>query len=215
MASRSGSGIEIADPSPSELGDAAHALAAAFVDDPVWTAIGPRSRRHRVLANRAAFWGIVRGSARHGARIRVVRERAGDGIAGATIAFADGAWPLPDSASLWELPWFLAAGPIPVLRGIRDDRTLRSVHIEHPHSYLWFLGVEPGRQGRGLGRALMADLHDWAAPAGLPVYLETGTRENVAFYAALGYVELGEILMPSGAVMWRMERPGTDVTLAA
>jgi GNAT superfamily N-acetyltransferase len=91
---------------------------------------------------------------------------------------------------------------------------MRSVHIEHPHSYLWFVGVDPAAQGRGLGKALMGDLHDWADPAGLPVYLETGTRENAAFYAAHGYAELGEMHLPSGAVMWRMERPGTDTALA-
>ncbi len=68
---------------------------------------------------------------------------------------------------------------------------MRSVHIEHPHTYLWFVGVDPAAQGRGVGRALMADLHDWSDPSGLPVYLETGTRENAAFYASHGYARAG------------------------
>jgi GNAT superfamily N-acetyltransferase len=209
--------VEVSEASPGELRDVARVLAAAFVDDPVWTAIGPRARGHRAFANRAAFWGIVNGSVRHGARIRVARDPAGPagGIAGATISFADGGWPLPDSASLWELPWFFAAGPAPLARGLRDDRAMRAVHIPHPHNYLWFIGVEPAEQGRGVGRALMGDLHDWSDPSGLPIYLETGTRENAAFYASHGYDELGDLQLPSGAVMWRMERPGTDEALAA
>ncbi len=210
----SGSGLQISDPAPAELRKVATVLAAAFVDDPVWTAIGPRLRAHRAFANRAAFWGIVQGSSRHGARIRVVRDGDTGAIAGATIAFADGGWPLPESASLWEVPWFFAAGPFTLSRGLRDDRAMRAVHIEHPHAYLWFIGVEPAEQGRGAGRALMADLHEWSDPSGLSIYLETGTRENAAFYASLGYRELGEMRLPSGSVMWRLERPGTDEALA-
>ena len=38
---------------------------------------------------------------------------------------------------------------------------MRATHAEHPHDYLWFLGVEPAQQGRGIGRALMAELHEW------------------------------------------------------
>jgi GNAT superfamily N-acetyltransferase len=189
-------------------------LAAAFTDDPVWTAIGPKRRRHRAFAGRFAFWGIVNGAARHGGRIRAAREPGGEAIVAATISFPDGGWPLPDAATLWELPWLFAAGPAPVTRGLRDDRALRASHVEHPHDYVWFVGVEPAMQGRGLGRALMADVHEWVEPGGLPTYLETSRLENVAFYGSMGYAELGEVRLPSGPTMWRMERPGTDTALA-
>jgi GNAT superfamily N-acetyltransferase len=205
---------EISEPAGrSELGDVARVLAAAFIDDPVWTAIGPHRRGHRAFASRFAFWGIVNGAVRNGARIRVAREPGGSEIVGATISFADGVWPLPDSATLWELPWVLAAGPVPVARGLRDDRAMRATHIDHPHDYLWFIGVEPALHGRGIGRTLMAELHGWNEPGGLPIYLETGRRENAAFYGSMGYAELGELHLPSGALMWRMERPGTDTSL--
>ena len=197
-----------------ELGAVARVLAAAFTDDPVWSAIGPHRRGHRAFASRFAFWGIVTAAARHGARIRAAREPGGEAIIGATIAFPDGSWPLPDAATLWELPWFFVAGPLPVSRGLRDDRAMRATHAEHPHDYLWFLGVEPAQQGRGIGRALMAELHEWNRPGGLPIYLETSRRENVAFYGSMGYAELGELPLPSGPTMWRMERPGTDTALA-
>ena len=170
---------EVGPPERSELGAAGRVLAAAFVDDPVWTAIGPHRRGHRAFANRFAFWGIVQGSVRNSARIRVARSPVDGSVAGVTIAFADGAWPIPESATLWEAAWFFAAGPWTVRRGLRDDATMRRHHIEHPHNYLWFVGVDPAHQGQGIGRTLMAELHEWSEPTGLPVYLETGTPSNV------------------------------------
>lgn len=201
------SGIEVAVPGRADLGAVTNTLAEAFLDDPVWVAAGPRRRRHRALANRAAFWGIVHASHRHGARIRIARER--DAVLGATIAFAPGTWPIPDRAAVWELGWALVAGPAPLLRGLRDDRAMRAGHVTHPHTYLWFLGVAPARHGRGVGRALMAELHAESDRAAVPTYLETGTEPNLRFYRRLGYEPLGEIAMPSGARLWRMERqPG-------
>jgi ribosomal protein S18 acetylase RimI-like enzyme len=197
--------ITISTPSRGELGAIGPVLAAAFLDDPVWVASGPRRRHHRALSNRATFWGIVRASHRHGARIRIAR-RSGR-VAGATIAFEPGSWPLPDAAFAWELGWVLVAGPLPVLRGLRDDRAMRAAHIERPHLYLWFIGVEPELHGEGVGRALMGELHERSDELDLPTYLETGTPSNVRFYRSLGYEVVGELEMPSGAEMWRMERP--------
>jgi len=73
--------------------------------------------------------------------------------------------------------------------------------------YLWFLGVDPAVHSQGIGRALLADLHARSAELGVPTFLETGTRENVGFYGRLGYEEIGEIAMPSGPTMWKLERP--------
>jgi len=53
----------------------------------------------------------------------------------------------------------------------------------------------------------MADVHGCAAGLGVPTYLETGTRSNIDFYRSLGYRVEGEIEVPDGIRMWRMERP--------
>lgn len=180
-------------------------LAEAFLDDPVWSAIGPRWRPHRRIANRAAFGGILTGSRRHGARIRTARE--GEEVVGVSIAFEPGRWPIPETSAIWELGWLATAGPLPAWRGLRDDRALRAHHVTHPHMYLWFLAVAPPRHGSGVGRALLAELHAASDAAALPTYLETATPENARFYEGDGYATLGEIAMPSGPTMWRMERP--------
>ena len=108
----------------------------------MWTALGPRWRAHRRLSNRVSFAGILAGSRRGGARIRVARE--GGEVVGASVAFEPGKWPLSDGSIAWELGWVvLAAGPLPAYRGFKDDRAMRSQHVAHPHMYLWFLGSRP------------------------------------------------------------------------
>lgn len=187
-----------------EAHSAARVLGDAFLDDPVWTAIGPRLRAHRRIANRVSFAGIIAASRRQGARIRVALD--GDEVVGATVAFEPGRWPIPETSAIWELGWLAVAGPIPAWRGIRDDRAMRDHHIEHPHMYLWFLGVDLARHGTGTGRALLAELHTDADALDVPTYLETASPGNVAFYERDGYEEIGTIAMPSGPTMWRMER---------
>jgi ribosomal protein S18 acetylase RimI-like enzyme len=63
-----------------------------------------------------------------------------------------------------------------------------------PALFVENVAVLPERQGRGLGRALMAFAEEHARAAGLAeVALYTNQRmtENLRFYAALGYVETG------------------------
>lgn len=200
--------VEVRDVGRSDIGRAAAALADAFLDDPVWRAMGPRGRRHRRLASRAAFAGMLSASRRYAG---IVRGAWVDGrLEGAAIAFDGADWPLRRRAVLFELGWLLVAGPGPVRRGSRDDEAMRAVHPSYPHHYLWILGVAPAHQGRGLGRALVAPLVEASERARVPLYLETATPENLPFYGSLGFAVQGEVTLPSGPPMWLMERPAGD-----
>lgn len=197
--------IEIGPVARRETAAAARILNAALLDDPATRAIGPRRRRHRAAINPLSFAGIVAAGRRHGARVLLAR-RAGVAI-GVSIAFDPGRWPIGGSGALHELAWALAAGPLPVRRGLAFARALRNAHVSHPHHYLWFLAVAPAEQGRGAGRALLADLHRRADADALPVYLETATPANVAWYAAAGYAVIGDLRLAGGETLWRLERP--------
>lgn len=186
-------------------------LAEAFADDPGWVAIGPRWRAHRRRSNRVAFAGILAASERGGARIRFARGEASARPLGVTIAFEPGRWPLTAAPIAWGLAWALAAGPLPVRRALRDDLVMRAGHVTHPHMYLWFLAVEPAAHGRGIGRALLAELHGRSAELAVPTFLETGSEANVGFYERLGYEVIGELAMPSGTMQWKMERPAAAI----
>ncbi|HKJ36886.1 MAG TPA: GNAT family N-acetyltransferase [Solirubrobacterales bacterium] len=200
--------VSIAAPATkAEIAEVAPLLARAFLDDPVWSHVGPRRRSYRRWAGRVAFWGIVRASARNRARIRVARAEPGGPAVGATIAFEPEAWPPPERAVIWQFPWAGLAGPLPVFRGLRADGAIRAAHVTYPHLYLWYIGVEPGLQGGGVGRALMADLNARADSLGVPAYLETATRPNLRFYESLGYEVVGELTVPAyGPRLWRVER---------
>lgn len=204
-ATETGADLRIDGLGAADVEPAADVLNEAFLADPVWTSIGPRRRAHRRFANRTIFRGIVDASRRNGARARVARS--GSRVVGVSIAFVPGSWPLPQSALAYELRWLALVGPAPALRGFRNDRTIRRRHPLNPLMYLWFLGVDPQWHGRGVGRALLAEVHADSDALGLPTYLETGTERNVGFYEGDGYVVEGEVALPSGVPMWLMERP--------
>lgn len=197
-------GLDIGPARSGESRAAARVLTDAFLDDPVASAIGPRRRSHRRLISPLSFGGIVTASRRHGARVTLARR---DGaVVGVVISFDPGRWPLSDGAVVHELAWVLVAGPAPVRRAIAFDRAVRAEHVGYEHMYLWFLGVDPAAQGTGVGRALLADLHARADARGVPTYLETGTMDNVPWYGSAGYSVVGEMTLPHGGPLWRMER---------
>lgn len=87
-----------------------------------------------------------------------------------------------------------AAGQVHVLE--RGGR-LAGVIVLYPKDGCLFVenvAVDPGFQGRGLGRRLMAFAEDQARAQGLPairLYTNIHMVENLAFYGGLGYAETG------------------------
>lgn len=201
------SSFEIGTIAGGEMWATARVLARAFIDDPISSAIGPRRRAHRRVASPLSFMGVLIASHRHGGTIRAARDADG-AVLGASISFEPGSWPIPEGAAAYELGWLLLAGPAPVRRGLDFDRRIRAAHPVHPHCYLWFLAVDPAAQGRGVGRALLGELHRDSAEHEVTSYLETGKFENVAYYASNGYEVVGDLKLATGQPMWLMERPG-------
>jgi ribosomal protein S18 acetylase RimI-like enzyme len=80
-----------------------------------------------------------------------------------------------------------------------------------PSEPIWFLsvvGVDPERQGRGLGRAVIAPGLAAADEERSPAFLETQDPANVDFYESLGFEVLAELDLPAqGPKHWAMRRP--------
>jgi GNAT superfamily N-acetyltransferase len=74
------------------------------------------------------------------------------------------------------------------------------------HLRLEFFGVEPGRQGSGIGSALMEHGHRRADELGLRCYLETFTEPNVRYYERRGYEVVGEYVVGDGVPVFGMIR---------
>jgi ribosomal protein S18 acetylase RimI-like enzyme len=86
------------------------------------------------------------------------------------------------------------AGEVWVARAGEDVAGVLVLRPQPPALQLENIAVAPGRQGQGLGRALMAFAEDRARAEGLAeVVLYTNERmtENLRFYPALGYAETG------------------------
>ncbi|MEV5429911.1 GNAT family N-acetyltransferase [Streptomyces sp. NPDC052701] len=75
------------------------------------------------------------------------------------------------------------------------------------HEYLWMIGVTPGRQGEGLGTALIEPVLDRCDREGLPAYLEASSARSRRLYERLGFEPAGRPLdLPDGPRMWPMWR---------
>jgi GNAT superfamily N-acetyltransferase len=71
------------------------------------------------------------------------------------------------------------------------------------HLYLSILGVEPSRQGQGLGSALIRPMLERADVAGLPCYLDTFQPRNVPLYQKHGFkITVEEVEPNSGVRGW-------------
>lgn len=64
---------------------------------------------------------------------------------------------------------------------------LKKIHPSTPFIYLWFIGVDPAEQGKGIGTRLLNELLKKAHEMGKPVYLETSTRKNIPWYEKHGF----------------------------
>ena len=87
---------------------------------------------------------------------------------------------------------------------------------DEPHWYLNLLATHPDWQRQGLGARLIEHVAQTAADDGLPLYLETETLANVAYYSHLGFVVRTEWDLPlDGPHMWGMVRSSTSLASLA
>ncbi|MFJ8183096.1 GNAT family N-acetyltransferase [Streptomyces sp. NPDC096105] len=91
-------------------------------------------------------------------------------------------------------------------------RLTAGVHPQdRAHEYLWMIGVVPGRQGEGLGTALIGSVLDRCDREARAAYLEASSERSVRLYRRLGFEPTGEPLrLPDGPLMypmWREPRP--------
>ena len=193
---------------PSETGSAAHLLARAFHEDPIWAGIFPEREGRRARLARQ-FAPLLRFNLAAGSHVIKTGNNGSVAI-----------WQPPDKPS----PGLSVINPA-IDIGLRSiglplrawrfyawmTRNLGPLHKElvpEPHWYLMLLGTDPARQGMGLGTALVRDGLDRADGAGMRAYLETETEADVRFYEHLGFEVQRELDTPlPGCRMWLMARP--------
>jgi ribosomal protein S18 acetylase RimI-like enzyme len=183
---------------------AVQVLARAFRDNPLNVAvIGEGDPERRVRVNAHSLRLLLPVAQAHG-RVRALRVQGA--LAAVLIAAPPRAEPLPPPPIATRLRCLFGQGLRVARRWAQVFEALAPLHPAEPHWYLGTLGVDPRRQGRGLGQAL---LRAWLAEVdadAASAYLETDRPENVAFYERAGFAPLGETRILSVRV-WRMGRP--------
>jgi ribosomal protein S18 acetylase RimI-like enzyme len=194
-----------------DLGEVARTLTDAFAVDPHmdWFM---RADAGREAARHALFRLLI---GREGLPNGRVDRPAGGGAAAVWMPFE---WLGPTSitAELLSLPAMLRATGFARFNRLMALRADMDKHhpTDRPHAYLWFLGVSPAAQGRGVGSALLRAGGARLDAAGRPAYLETGTTRNVALYRRHGFKIISEHrARPDAPIMWSMWRePGASVS---
>jgi ribosomal protein S18 acetylase RimI-like enzyme len=79
-------------------------------------------------------------------------------------------------------------------------------HPRYPHWYLPMIGVEPGRQGSGIGSALLQHTLANCDADGLPAYLESSNQMNIPLYERFGFEVIGTIRSGDAPPMFPMLR---------
>jgi GNAT superfamily N-acetyltransferase len=80
---------------------------------------------------------------------------------------------------------------LPVLGEV--GRAMAHFHPHEAHWYLPLVGVDPLRQGRGLGSAILQEGLRRCDADGLPAYLENSNPKNTGLYERLGFEAIGLI----------------------
>ena len=189
----------------------ARVLADAFVDDPGWIAAGPSRRAARWKFAYRTCLGAIRVARRWGGPSWCVLDR-GEPVAVLTT-FGPGRWPPPEIGLMaYQAPGPVLAGPSTIVRGLAASRRLEQGHPDHPHVFVWMLGVSPVRQRSGLGGLLMREALAVADRAGVPAFLDTANPDNLPYYRSHGYDVVGEARLPRDTPVWFMERrPPADI----
>ncbi|SFM56365.1 Acetyltransferase (GNAT) family protein [Pseudonocardia ammonioxydans] len=185
---------------------AADTLRAAFRDYPFTRhTIGADDHERRLLDNQTLFLSEI--GIPHG---RVWVAGAADGPSE------------PDAVAVWTTPASTGIGDVfarlaPRLAELAGDRAAVAADTEaalaphRPTGPVWFLatvGVRPGRQGRGLGSAVLRPGLAEADRTGSVAYLETSLPGNVRLYRRLGFEVEAELDLPHGGPRtWTMARP--------
>lgn len=194
---------------PSDTVAVSSALAAAFHDDPVFGWIWP-DEAERGAAARAFFDIVVDALAVHDDTWTTTA-----GVTGAALWVPHGSPPLSDERAEQFV------GELVAIAGPRADRALALVaamdeqHPQSPHEYLWFVGVVPAAQGRGVGSTLMAPVLARADREGHPAYLEATSPRNRTLYERHGFVAGAPFSAADGPPVWPMWREPGDSGPAA
>jgi GNAT superfamily N-acetyltransferase len=189
-----------------QLDEASQVLARAFFDDPLMTYIMPDDAQRKEILPSFMLAGS-RICLPHGEMYTTP---------GAVLGSAN--WLPPGKTEVNE-ETLAAAGGLEVLGRMGDEAAgrfgavmaqlgeLHAQAVPPDHWYLLILGVDPARQGQGVGGSLIEPILRRADGEGRACYLETMKPRNVTFYQKHGFeVVVEDDTADGGCHFWTMRR---------
>lgn len=180
-------------------------LARAFDDDPLMLYILPDAKKRAT----GLPW-FMTTAARYANRYGEVYT-TGEKVAGNACWLPPGDVKVPMGrmikSGMLVAPFKFGVGPFMRFLKVMDFfEKLHERDMHDRHWYLMLLGVEPARQGQGVGGALIQPILQRADADGLPCYLETQKERNVPFYQKHGFEVIVDQYLPDGPRFWTMKR---------
>lgn len=74
-----------------------------------------------------------------------------------------------------------------IKRTLDRESKIKKIQPQEKMYYLWFIGVDPEYQNRGIGTELLKEVIDDSELQKRPIYLETSTLKNLPWYQNQGF----------------------------
>lgn len=88
---------------------------------------------------------------------------------------------------------FYCTGFANVKKAIKREAKIKELQPKEPIYHLWFIGVDPAEQNKGIGSALLAELIKDGTSMQRTICLETSTLKNIPWYEKFGFKIYNEL----------------------
>ena len=82
---------------------------------------------------------------------------------------------------------FSCTGVANLPKALTRESMIKKLHPRSPMLYLWFIGVNPSNQSKGVGSRLLNEIINVGMQTQRPLYLETSTLRNIPWYERFGF----------------------------
>jgi ribosomal protein S18 acetylase RimI-like enzyme len=98
-----------------------------------------------------------------------------------------------------------------IKKALAREAAIKRLQPREAMYYLWFIGVAPEDQYKGIGSRLMRDIIQDSSDKGRPIYLETSTLNNLPWYKKFGFEVYNELYLSYKLFFLRreMDQDGT------
>jgi hypothetical protein len=78
---------------------------------------------------------------------------------------------------------------------LRREAQIHKIQPNEEMAYLWFIGVDPASQHKGIGSKLLMQIISRFSERNLPLFLETSTQKNIPWYQSFGFSIYNQITL--------------------